>query len=241
MFEQMSFVMNTVGNSHQDDMVGLRNLLANTKEILKNPYLSSMKDKYAGTAAIIVSNGPSLDKSMPLLKQIQGKCLMICAESAIVPLTKNGIKPDIMCALERTKENYLYHFENRNHSPDITLCALGMVDPRIIPSFAGEKLPVFRKGEGLNRWFNQHLGDGSELDAGASVAHLALSTAIYLGADPIIFVGQDLSYGQDRATHSKDAVLMQEEGKKARDIIRSLPRFMLKAITGRCFPQTGYG
>ena len=236
-FEQLSFVMSTVGNSHQDDMVGLRNLLANTKEYLKNPYLSSMKDKYAGTAAIIVSNGPSLDKSMPLLKQIQGKCLMLCAESAIVPLTKNGIKPDIMCALERTKTNYLFHFKDRDHSPDIALCALGMVDPRIFPSFAGEKIPVFRKGEGLNRWFNRHLGDGSELDAGGSVAHLALSTAIYLGADPIIFVGQDLAYGQDGATHSKDAVLMQEEGKKARDIINSLPTVYVEGNDGEMLPS----
>lgn len=236
-FEQLSFVMSSVGNSHQDDMTGLRNLLANTKEYLRNPYLSCLKDKYAGTAAIIVSNGPSLDKSIPLLKQIQGKCLMVCAESAIVPLTKNGITPDIMCALERTKTNYLFHFKNRNHSSDIVLCALGMVDPRIFPSFAGEKMPVFRKGEGLSRWFNKHLGDGSELDAGASVAHLALSTAIYLGADPIIFVGQDLAYGQDGATHSKDAVLMQEQGKKARDIIHANPTVYVEGNNGEMLPS----
>jgi len=236
-FEQLSFVVFSIGNSHQDDMVGLRNVLANTKEFLRNPYLSSMKDKYAGTAAIIVSNGPSLDTSMPLLKRIQGRCLLICAESAIVPLTKNGIKPDIMCALERTKENYTYHFENRNHSPDIVLCALGMVDPRIFPSFTGEKMPIFRKGEGLSRWFNQYLGDGSELEAGSSVAHLALSTAIYLGADPIIFVGQDLSYGHDGATHSKDAVLMQEEGQKARDSIRSLPTVFVEGNDGEMLPS----
>ena len=236
-FEELSFITSSIGNSHQDDMIGLRNLLANTKEFLKNPYLSSMKDKYAGTAAIIVSNGPSLDKSMPLLKQIQGRCLMLCAESAIVPLTKNGIKPDIMCALERTKTNYLFHFKNRNYSSDIVLFALGMVNPRSFRSFAGEKIPVFRKGEGLNRWFNQHLGDGSELDSGASVAHLALSAAIHLGADPIIFVGQDLSYGQDGTTHSKDAVIMQEEGKRARDLIHSYPTVYVEGNNGEKLPS----
>lgn len=236
-FEQLSFVMSTVGNSHQDDMIGLRNLLANTKEFLKNPYLSSMQDKYSGTAAIIVSNGPSLDKSMPLLKQIQGRCLMLCAESAIIPLTKNGIKPDIICVLERTKENYFYHFENRNHSSEIALCALGMADPRILSSFAGEKIPVFRKGEGLNRWFNKYLGDGSELDAGASVAHLALSYAVHLGADPIIFVGQDLSYGLDGTTHSKDAVAMQEKGKRIRDTLHSLPVVYVEGNNGEMLPS----
>lgn len=124
-FEDLSFITSCIGNSHQDDMIGLRNLLANTADFLKSPYVSSLKGKYAGVPAIIVSSGPSLDKSMPFLKQAQGRCLMICAESAIVPLTKNGIRPDIMVALERTKTNYTYHFENRNHSPDISLFALG--------------------------------------------------------------------------------------------------------------------
>ena len=236
-FEELSYITSCIGNSHQDDMTGLRNLLANTKEVLKSPYLSSMKDKYRGVPAIIVSNGPSLDKSMPLLRQIQGRCLMLCAESAIVPLTKNGIKPDVMCALERTKTNYFYHFENRNHSPDIALFALGMVDPRIFRSFAGEKIPIFRKGEGLNRWFNRQLGDGSELDSGASVAHLAVSAAIYLGADPIIFVGQDLAYGQGGATHSKDALAMQDKGKRVRDAIHSLPTVYVESNDGEMIPS----
>ena len=235
-FEQLSLITSCIGNSHQDDVTGLRNLLGNTIEFLKSPNLSSMKDKYAGNAAIIVSNGPSLDKSMPLLKQIQGKCLMLCAESAIIPLTKNGINPDIVCALERTKTNYHFHFENRSHPPDTALFALGMVDPRIFGSFAGEKMPIFRKGEGLNRWFNRHLGDGSELDSGASVAHLALSAAIYLGADPIIFVGQDLCYGQSGATHSKDAVSMQEKGKKVRAAYHSLPTVYIEGNDGEPVP-----
>ncbi len=236
-FEELSFITSCIGNSHQDDMTGLRNLLANTREVLKGPYLSSMKDKFRGVPAIIVSNGPSLDKSMPLLKQIQGRCLIICAESAIVPLMKNGIKPDIMAALERTKTNYHFHFEDQNHSPDIALFALAMVDPRVFPSFSGEKIPIFRKGEGLNRWFNQHLGDGSELDAGASVAHLAVSSAIYLGADPIIFVGQDLAYGPNGNTHSKDAVTMQEKGKAVRDIIHSFPTVYVEGNDGEMIPS----
>lgn len=231
-FEELAFLTSCIGNSHQDDMIGLHNLLANTKQILESPYVSSMKDKYKGIAAVIVSNGPSLDKSMPLLKQIQGRCLMVCAESASIPLKRNGIKPDIIAALERTKTNYNFHFENQNHSRDVALFALGMVDPRTFSSFEGEKIPIFRKGEGLNRWFNRYIGDGSELDSGASVAHLALSTAIYLGADPIIFVGQDLAYGADGVTHSKDAVVMQEKGERIREIIQTIPTTYVEGNSG---------
>lgn len=231
-FKELSFMTSCIGNSHQDNMIGLRNLLANAKEILKSPYLSCLKEKYRGVPAFIISNGPSLDISMPLLKEIQGRGLMICSESAIVPLTKNGIKPDILTVLERTKSNYLYHFENRNHSPDIALLALAMVDHRIFPSFAGEKIPIFRLGEEMNRWINKHLGDESELGAGASVAHLATAIAIYLGADPIVFVGQDFAYGPDGVTHSKDAIVSQESGKKTRELIHSIPMVYLEGNNG---------
>jgi hypothetical protein len=236
-FKELSFLTSCIGNSHQDDMHGLRNLLANTKEILKSPYLSSMKEKYHGVPAIIVSNGPSLDRSLPLLKQIQGRGLMICSESAIVPLTKNGIKPDILTALERTKTNYLFHFENQNHSPDIALFALAMVDPRVFPSFSGEKIPIFRQGEEMNRWFNRNLGDGSELAAGSSVAHLAVAVAMYLGADPIIFVGQDFAYGPGGVTHSKDAVASQEEGTRVREFIHAIPTVYVEGNNGEMIPS----
>ena len=231
-FKELSFLATCIGNSHQDNMHGLRNLLANTKEILKCPYLSCMKGKYSGVPAIIVSNGPSLDGAVPLLKQVQGRGLMISVESAIVPLTKNGIKPDILTALERTKSNYLLHFENRKYSPDIALFALAMVDPRVFPSFSGEKIPIFRQGEELNRWFNGNLGDGSELAAGASVAHLAVAVAMYLGADPIIFVGQDFAYGPGGVTHSRDAAVLQEKGKQVRDILRSIPTVYVEGNNG---------
>jgi hypothetical protein len=236
-FNELALLTSCIGNSHQDDMTGLRNLLANTKEILKNPYLSCIKEKYRGVPAIIVSNGPSLDRSIPLLKQVQGKGLMISAESAIVPLTKNGIKPDILTALERTKTNYLFHFKDRKYPPDIALIALAMVDPHVFPSFAGEKIPVFRQGEELNRWFNRNLGDGSELAAGSSVAHLAVAVAIYLGADPIIFVGQDFAYGPGGVTHSKDAVVLQEEGKRVREIIHSFPTVYVEGNNGEMIPS----
>jgi len=236
-FKELSFLTSCIGNSHQDDMNGLRNLLANVKEILKSPHLSCIKDKFSGVPAIIVANGPSLDQSIPLLKEIQGRCLMICSESAIIPLTKNGIKPDVLTALERTKTNYLYHFENQNHSPDIALMALALVDPHIFPSFAGEKIPIFRQGEELNRWFSQNLGDGSALNAGSSVAHLAVAIAIHLGADPIIFVGQDLAYGPEGATHSKDAIASQEKGKRTREILHALPTVYVEGNNGEMLPS----
>lgn len=236
-FTDLSFLTSNIGNSHQDSMLGLRNLLANTGEILKSPYLSCLKGKYRGVPAFIISNGPSLDKSIPLLREIQGRGLMICSESAIVPLTKHGIKPDVLTVLERTKANYLDHFQGRHYSPDIALLALTMADPRIFSSFSGEKIPVFRQGEEMNCWFNARLGDGSELNAGSSVAHMATSAAIYLGADPIVFVGQDLAYGPGGVTHGKDAFVSKENRERVDKTLHSIPTVYVEGNNGEMIPS----
>lgn len=236
-FKEIFFLSSLVGNSHQDNMLGLHNLMANTKEILENPYPSCLKDQYRNIPAFIISNGPSLDQSIQKLKNIHGEALMICVESAIVPLTKYGVKPDILAVVERTKYTYLYHFENRNYSPDIALLALAVADPRVFRSFSGERIPIFRTGEDLNRWFNWNLGDGSELDAGGNVSHFATCMAMYLGADPIIFVGQDFAYGPDGITHSKDAVISQEKEKVARERIHSNPTVYVEGNNGEMIPS----
>lgn len=233
-FKELSLLVSCIGNSHNDNMVGLRNMLGNTRTILENPHLDCLKDKYRNVPVVIVSNGPSLDLSIPLLKKMQGKCLMICVESAIVPLTKNGIIPDILAVVERTKYTYLFHFKNRSYSPHIALLSLAIVDPRVFPSFSGEKIPIFRKRQEMSGWFCRSIGNGVNLDVGANVAHLAASIAIYLGADPIVFVGQDYAYGPDGATHSKDAVVSQaKQGELAREILHSYPTIPVEGNDGK--------
>lgn len=236
-FKELCFLSSLIGNSHQDNMTGLCNMMANAKAVLESPSIRCLKEQYRNVPAFIVSNGPSLDRSIQKLKNIRGNALIICVESAIVPLTKNGINPDILAVVERTKYTYLYHFENRNYSPDIALLALAVADPRVFRSFAGEKVLIFRKGEDLNRWFSRNLGDGSELDAGANVSHFAVCLAMHLGADPIIFVGQDFAYGPGGVTHSRDAVISQEEGKQARERIHAIPTVYVEGNHGDMIPS----
>lgn len=236
-FKELSFFAILPGNSHSDIMLGLRNLISNVKVIVENPYVSCLKEKYKNVPAFIISNGPSLDKSIEKLKSIHDKALIICVESAIVPLTKNGINPDILAVVERTQNTYLYHFKDRHYSPDISLLSLAVADPEVWPSFSGEKIPVFRGCEELNIWFNQYLGDGESLESGSNVSHFASTIAMYLGADPIIYVGQDCAYGSEGITHSKDAVVSQDQGKWVRDLLHSYPTVYVEGNNGKMIPS----
>lgn len=50
-------------------MIGLQNLVANTKENSKKSVRELSGGKYRNVPAFIISNGPSLDISMPMLKE----------------------------------------------------------------------------------------------------------------------------------------------------------------------------
>lgn len=231
-FSHLSLLVFYLGNDHKDNLIGLHNLIANTGEILRQPYLSCLKDRYKGFPAFIIANGPSLDKNIAQLKKIQGRGLIFSVESAILPLLKNQIKPDILCVVERTKGTYTCHFQNVDYPKDVSLLCLALVDPRVFPSFPGEKIPIFRSGEAIHEWMNRFLGDGSSLDAGVNVSHLAAELAVYLGAGPVVFVGQDYAYGPQGDTHSKDSVYYEERGKKSRDFIQSKPLLYVEGNNG---------
>jgi len=236
-FSQLGLFVFYIGNDHQDNLIGLHNLLANIKEVAQNPHLSCLQDKYKDVPAFIIANGPSLDKNIQELKKIQDKGLIISTESAIVPLRKNKIKPHIYTIIERTKNTYTFHFENTEHPEDMALLCLGLVDKQVFPSFPGAKIPIFRRREAINQWINKHLGDGSALDAGANVSHLAMEIAATLGANPIVFVGQDYAYGSEGVCHSKDSVYFEEKGKQAREALKSKPMVYVESNEGTMIPS----
>ena len=222
-FSQLGLYVFYIGNDHLDNLIGFNNLLENVGEIIENPFISCLKDTYKDVPAFIIANGPSLDKNIKELSRIQDKGLIISTESAIVPLLKNKITPDILTIIERTKYTYIYHFENIEYPREISLLSLGLIDKKVFPSFPGQRIPIFRNLEAINQWINKYLGDGSAMDAGANVSHLAFEIAVYLGANPIIFVGQDYAYGTEGTTHSKDSVYLEEKGKKSMEIMKKKP------------------
>lgn len=235
-FERMIQQITSFGNDHFDSLLGFHNMIDNVDIILKNPYLSSIKNKFTNVPVFIVANGPSLDQSIHELKKVGEKGLILCCESAIVPLTKNGIKPDAICVLERIPESYLYHFQNKEYPDEITLLALAVADPRTFSSFAGPKIPIFRRFESTSQWLNQLVSDGSGLYAGLNVSHLAYELAVYMGANPIVFIGQNYAYGLDGRTHSKQSKYT-EEGQDYIAKIKSLPIVNVEGNDGLFLPS----
>lgn len=189
--------VNIMGNSIEDSLEGLENNLRNIDRMLvsKNPHF--LKDKYKGKPAIIISAGPSLEKNLHYLKEIQGKAIVFAVDTVIKKVLNLGIVPDFVCSVERVERVYDYFYKDTNIPENVTLVAPPLLDPRIFAQYKGKWVLPYRLEVAEYQWllelmkpFGEHLGIGM----GSSCAHVAFGMASHIGASPIILIGQDLAY-----------------------------------------------
>lgn len=225
------------GNDHNDSLLGFHNMIDNASVVVSNPRLSTIQRRFQDVPIFIVANGPSLDHNIAQLKKVRGRGLILCCESAIATLMKNGVSPDAIVVAERNPASYWFHFNDIQYPRNVALLALTLVDPRIWRSFSGPKVPIFRSHESNSQWLSAVLADGDGLPGGINVSHLAFDIAVSLGGDPIVFVGQDLAYGIDGDTHSRDSQYASK-GQDYIEGIKTSPVVYVEANHGGSIPST---
>lgn len=183
----------------------LRNRLANLS-LLRSSYLvDRLQGVLAGVPAVLVASGPSLTEQLPLLREIGGRCLLIAADGALVPLLEAGVVPDVVTSMDLNPRTFekLAPCIGENHPFD--LVSIFKVAPLIPKRFPARRLLFFAEEDAPQQWFNESLG-ARVFSEPSSVAHLSLAFAKLVGADPVIFVGQDLAYPDAARQHARGVV-----------------------------------
>lgn len=143
--------------------------------------------------AIIVSAGPSLNKNIQYLKDINDKVLMIAVGSAIKILESHGITPHFRFAFDGNKSEKKI-FDNI----DTEACPLiygAELYNEILPEYKGKTIKLILDFDFISRYIHKELNEEYHLIAsGFSVANVALDTVIKMGFKKVVFIGQDLSY-----------------------------------------------
>lgn len=189
-------MMISAGNDPMDSLLGMENILGNLENIVSNPGINLLYDKFKGMPAVTVASGPSLNKNMHLLREIRDRALIVCCDASLLPLINRGIRPHIVVTMERT-DGTDFFYENVPDFEGIYLAFCPLVRPRTFDSFKGKKIIVHRTFLQFD-WL-QH--DKGQLLVGPSVANMAFTVAQKLGCDPIILTGQDLALAEDGDTH----------------------------------------
>ncbi|MCL2215921.1 MAG: DUF115 domain-containing protein [Defluviitaleaceae bacterium] len=176
------------------------NTIQNMHCIFKSPWYGGFKGVLESKPAILVSAGPSLNKNVKLLKEVQGKVFIAAAYTAIKTLEANGIKPDIFMALDGNQ--FPYTVEDDYNLTDISLM-LHPVVPHDMFEHHQENNFIFIEYSGFIGDLLRKIGKTIETFniEGGSVAHSVASFLKYMGAGTIVMLGQDLAFtgGQHHA------------------------------------------
>lgn len=150
--------------------------------------------------AFVVSAGPSLDKNIKELKRAKNKSFIIAVDTAVKPLLREGIVPDMFATLDGVKPLELVEMEQAKEIPMLTKVSAAEA---IMDYHTGKK---FFPDEGYAYIYKMFEMNGKTIEGfpvGGSVATLAFSLVCHLGIRKIIFVGQDLAYTDNKSHADK--------------------------------------
>jgi len=182
----------------------LENLWLNLPFVPRSCSIDAMRARYQGLPAVIIASGPSLQKNIHLLNEIQSRAILISCGSALGPLWNRGITPHFEVVVDPYPAMYEV-LKPHLASPTCFLLSL-MSHHRISQECTGQRMYFLvnfgaKSTEDLKRLTLIQ----TVLPAMASVATTALFFALHAGCNPIIFVGLDLCYTDGRPRIDSDA------------------------------------
>ncbi|MGQ9755918.1 MAG: motility associated factor glycosyltransferase family protein [Desulfotomaculales bacterium] len=206
--DYVSFMLVDVATAKALNRRVQENILENLRITVEDPGITALKDAFRGRPAVIVAAGPSLGKNVDLLTDAKGKSIIICVGTAVKPLLARHVHPDLVVTLDPTEANYRL-FEGVMLEEEY-LCYEPQAHHQIPPLFAGRRFAFNSFVSPLSLWLRKLYGDKGYVEPGGSVAIAAFGIACLIGADPIVFIGQDLAYTGGR-THAAGTVYENEK------------------------------
>ena len=173
-----------------------KNIFSNFDSLLKSSGIASFKGCLPEVPAVICSAGPSLDKNIQLLKSARERFFLTAVATALKPLLYNGIKPDVVVSID-PDELTINSFDFSSRTNDFFLVYNPAVPNAIPRAFPNQRM-AFDSEIYLANWFKKHTEEKGSLGKISSVAHAAVKFSQFLACSPIILVGQDLSFCQQR-------------------------------------------
>ncbi|TLY19493.1 MAG: DUF115 domain-containing protein, partial [Nitrospirae bacterium] len=174
-------------------------------EVVESAGVKHLEGLFAGRPAILVAAGPSLEKNVHLLRELEGRAVIIAVDTALRLLLPLGIKPDIVTTIDFNPLNF-EKFSNVPIDSEISLVYHPGGYHESIRAFQGPKFTYSHVPIRIVSWLMEYVEDKGHLPPGTTVAHLSFHLACLLGCDPIVMIGQDLAFPAEKI-HAGDLSL----------------------------------
>lgn len=196
-----------INTSTSYDIRWFETLTNNLPYIVNGTPAELYRDEYKDKPVVIVSAGPSLDKNIDLLKDFGDKVVILTGGRTLKPLMERNIQPTLLGAIDPSIESYKIMEE---YVEDCTA-------PLLFYDGTNENVVTAHKNEKIffgNRAIVDRIAERkiSNYCWGGSVAHALTVFSVVLGCNPIIFIGQDCAYTNEKyyADSSKHSSLRDE-------------------------------
>lgn len=145
---------------------------------------------------IVVAAGPSLDKNIHDLKKAKGKAFIVAVDTAIKPLLRAGIVPDLFAVIDALKPIELVRIEGAQEIPLLTTLN---ASPDVLDYHKGMKFFFNESYQFAEKIYQRSGHKEGGVETGGSVATHLFSLLHKIGLNTIILVGQDLAYTNDKS------------------------------------------
>ncbi len=169
-----------------------------------------LKNQFSQIPAIILGAGPSLEKNQETLKTLQSHALFFAGGTALNSLAYHGIKPHFAASIDKEAPYQTFKHADIFNVPFFFQPRISNENLKIISS---QKILVPDSScFALENWIARELDlyQGS-IDSGWNVATFLIQIAVYLGCNPIVFVGMDLAKSKEDVLYSKGTGVCQKK------------------------------
>lgn len=169
----------------------------------------------------ILGNGPSLDNSIELIKEVKDKALFICCGTTINTLSRLGIKPDMHVDVERMIHTaQKFEFLEADYLENILALSVDVMHPDFFRYFKRSGMGM-KPGEAITSLILSKARAAGDMTnyvqmnhSGPIVANLALSFVHLFGFKNVYFAGVDNGFKDKSVHHSKHSGYYGKDGKE---------------------------
>ena len=178
------------------------NILANTLDISCSAGVKRLFDKFRDIPAIVVGAGPSLEKNVLLLREVKDNAVIIAVDRTLRLLVPLGIVPHLVPSMDFSKTNYDEKYAPLQMDEKLTMVFSQTLYHKIIKTFWGPRF-VMHMTDRLSSTLSYYWGNKGTVSTGFHVGHFSFCLARAMGCNPIILVGMDLGFTDDKF-HAED-------------------------------------
>lgn len=161
-------------------------------------------------AMILVGSSPRLKKDVKYLKNLDDNFCIICANSSLKFLLKNGIVPDYCICLDSDDIDIPQHLDIDRD--DVTLLASSVVSPTVLDKWRGPVyfMPYYSVDKDLKVKIRRRLGRAVK-GGGNSISQAFYLSTVVFGSKTVVFVANELCFDKRKDYYADSGAAKQEK------------------------------